>query len=294
MLCHHKFMVLSRLSGGTRKPRAVLCGSTNFTHNGVYRQANVVHVVRREDVAKEYPNLFEVLFGGADVTATRRYVTENNPIDAQNPLFAGFSPRSGGADLEAFAAQIRGATRDVLFCTTFDLNDGIEAALLGEPNDPILRLGLQNTRSQITGYHRDRTADFVATAMVPKGLEGYLQETTAGQRGNILIHTKLVIVDFTSYAPVVISGSHNLSGAASDGNDENFLIVRGDTDVADCYGCELMRLYDHYRFRWYLKQQGTEQEVSAALKEDDSWTEPYFTEGSLEESDRLRFAGEVV
>lgn len=28
-ICHHKFMVLSRLSGGTRRPRAVLCGSTN-------------------------------------------------------------------------------------------------------------------------------------------------------------------------------------------------------------------------------------------------------------------------
>jgi hypothetical protein len=70
------------------------------------------------------------------------------------------------------------------------------------------------------------------------------------------------------------------------------LIVRNNTDVADCYGCELMRLYDHYRFRWYLKQ-GT-QERSVALEEDDSWTDPYFVEGSLEESDRLRFAGDAV
>ncbi len=291
-ICHHKFMVLSRLSGGVRRPRAVLCGSTNFTHNGVYRQANVVHVVRREDVAQEYLDLFEVLFSGADVGATRRYVSENNPIDLERSPFAGFSPRSGGADLEAFAECIDAAKRDVLFCTAFGLHDGIEKALLGEPHDPILRLGLQNTRSEITGFHRDRTAQFVATAMLPKGLEGFLEETTAGQRGNILIHTKLVIVDFTSDSPTVISGSHNLSKSASEGNDENFLIVRGNTDVADCYGCELMRLYDHYRFRWFLKQ-GIEQ-GSAALKEDDSWTEPYFVEGSLEESDRLRFAGEVM
>jgi phosphatidylserine/phosphatidylglycerophosphate/cardiolipin synthase-like enzyme len=163
---------------------------------------------------------------------------------------------------------------------------------LGKPHDPILRLGLQNSRSEITGYHRDRTADFVATAMVPEGLEGFLEETTAGQRGNILIHTKLVVVDFTSDSPTVISGSHNLSRSASEGNDENFLIVRGDTDVADCYGCELMRLYDHYRFRWYLKQ-GTQQ-GAATLQEDDTWTEAYFVTGSLEESDRLRFAGEDV
>jgi hypothetical protein len=291
-ICHHKFMVLSRFSGGVRRPRAVLCGSTNFTHNGVYRQANVVHVVRREDIAQEYLDLFEVLFGRADVGETRRYVTENNPIDTSRPVFVGFSPRSGGTDLQAFIECIDAATRDVLFCTAFDLNDGIEEALLGRPHDPIFRLGLQNTRSKITGYHRDRTADFVATAMVPEGLEGFLEETTAGQRGNILIHTKLVVVDFTSDSPTVISGSHNFSESASEGNDENFLIVRKNTDVADCYGCELMRLYDHYRFRWYLKQ-GT-QDRSVALEEDDAWTAPYFAEGSLEESDRLRFAGAAV
>jgi hypothetical protein len=291
-ICHHKFVVLSRMMAGKRVPRAVLCGSTNFTENGVYRQANVVHVLRREDVAERYLDLFEVLFGGADVPATRQYITEHNPLDTSAGLFAGFSPRSGGADLQAFIEEIGSAERDLLFCTTFDLNDDIERALLGDPNDPILRLGLQNSRSQITGYHRDRTADFVATAMVPEGLEGYLKETTAGQRGNILIHTKLIIVDFTSEMPTVISGSHNLSRSASEGNDENFLILRGNSDVADSYGCELMRLYDHYRFRWYLKEGGP-QHQPAGLKGDDSWTDPYFEQGSLEESDRMRFAGDT-
>jgi hypothetical protein len=38
---HDKFIVLSRVDGvGQRQPQAVLCGSTNFTANGVYRQAN--------------------------------------------------------------------------------------------------------------------------------------------------------------------------------------------------------------------------------------------------------------
>ena len=76
---------------GKRVPRAVLCGSTNFTENGVYRQANVVHVLRREDVAECYLDLFEVL-EGADVPATR-HITEHNP-DTSAGLFAGFSPRS--------------------------------------------------------------------------------------------------------------------------------------------------------------------------------------------------------
>lgn len=80
--------------------------------------------------------------------------------------------------------------------------------------------------------------------------QAFSRKFPSGQRRNILIHTKLIIVDFTSDAPLVISGSHNFSRAASHDNDENFLIIRDNIEVADAYGCELMRLYDHYRFRF--------------------------------------------
>ena len=63
---HDKFIVASRMHGDDRVPQAVLCGSTNFTENGVYRQANVVHVAERPDLAAQYLVLFEVLFGGDD------------------------------------------------------------------------------------------------------------------------------------------------------------------------------------------------------------------------------------
>lgn len=291
-ICHHKFIVLSRLEKGTRLPQAVLCGSSNFTENGVYRQANVVHVVEHSDIAQDYLDLFEVLFRGDDPDATRTYITAANPIALSQPLFAGFSPRSKQTDLQAFVAAIQSARRDVLFCTVFQLDDSIANALLGHPHDAVLRYGLQNTRSQITGYHADCTADFCATAMLSTGLEGFLKETTAGQRGNILIHTKIILVDFTSDAPIVISGSHNFSYAASHWNDENFLIMRGNRDIADAYGCEVLRLYDHYRFRSRIKECGSDEKSKPlTLTEDESWTDPYFEEGSLKMADRLRFAG---
>src|SRR5258706_6604867 len=130
--------------------------------------------------------------------------------------------------------------------------------------------------------------------MLPTGIEGFEKETTLGEAHNILIHTKLVIVDFTSDAPIVISGSHNLSKSASEANDENYFIVRGDTDVADCYGCELMRLYDQYRFRFRAREDansgGTDSKpVHLCLLPDDSWTEPYFKTATLKFLDRLRF-----
>lgn len=288
---HNKFMVLSRVdAAGQLQPEAVLCGSTNFTPNGVYRQANVVHVLDDASVSASYLDTFEQVWATpADVGATRQWITQHNPMDPQQPLFAGFSPRSGQGDLREFVEIITAAKKDVLFVTAFALPDDILNALLGQPHDDILRYGLQNTASRITGFHADRSAEFAATALLNTGLEGWLRENMKGQKGNLLVHTKAVVTDFTSDAPTIISGSHNLSAAASNGNDENYLIVRGDTDLADRYGLELLRFYEHYRFRYFAKKLALKQVQPLAT--DDSWTNDYYLPGDLRQLSRLRFSG---
>lgn len=298
---HDKFAVLSRVRAGQRDPVSVLCGSTNWTRSGVYLQANVVHIAESAELAGNYLRLFELLFGGATVPETRKWIDENDPLPEDPPVVTGFSPRSGEKDLDAFVATIDQAERDVLFCTAFDLDNRIEQALLGKAHDDVLRIGLQNRPSEITGYHRDRTADFVATAYLKEGLEGFLAEKTR-QPSGILIHTKLVVVNFTSDAPLVISGSHNLSAAASGQNDENYLVIRGETDVADCYGVEALRLYDHYRYRWAFDQDNTHPRPDDpcagrppnTLCPDERWTTNYFKDGSLEAADRERFGVPVT
>ena len=288
---HNKFIVLSRVDGsGEHQPAAVLCGSTNFTANGVYRQANVVHVLDDESIAASYLQTFEQIWAQPeDIGATRDWVTEHNPMNPQQPLFAGFSPRTGGADLQEFVRIIGTAKKDVLFVTAFSLPDAILNALLGQPHDDILRYGLQNTASRITGFHADRSAEFAATALLNTGLEGWLRENMKGQKGNLLVHTKAVVTDFTTDTPTIISGSHNLSASASNGNDENYLIIRGDTDLADRYGLELLRFYEHYRFRYFAKKLALKQVSPLAI--DDSWTNDYYLEGDLRQLSRLRFAG---
>ncbi|MGF6330931.1 phosphatidylserine/phosphatidylglycerophosphate/cardiolipin synthase-like enzyme [Pseudomonas sp. BS3782 TE3695] len=288
---HNKFMVLSRLdAAGQHQPEAVLCGSTNFTANGVYRQANVVHVLDDARVSASYLQTFEQVWGTpADVGATREWLTENNPMQPEQALFAGFSPRSGQGDLREFVDIINAAKKDLLFVTAFALPDEVLNALLGLPHDDILRYGLQNTVSSITGFHADRTAQFAATALLNTGLEGWLKENMKGQKGRLLVHTKAIVVDFTSDKPTIISGSHNLSEAASNGNDENYLIIRGDTDLADRYGLELLRFYEHYRFRYFAKKLALKQ--VRPLAADDSWTDDYYLEGDLRMLSRLRFAG---
>ncbi len=295
-ICHDKFIVLSRIEHEERVPQAVLCGSTNFTENGVYRQANVVHVAAVRDIAARYLSAFEALFGGASQGDMRKWINANDPLSSDGPLQVGFSPRTDEVDLDFFVGEINKAQRDLLFCTAFAIKDRILEALLGKPHDDVLRLGVQNTRSKITGYHRDRTADFSAAALLSKGLEGFLKESMAGQKGSIFIHTKLIVVDFTSPAPTVISGSHNFSHNASYGNDENYLVIRGNPDVADCYGVELMRIFDHYRFRYHVKSKGGAGKdpcprPPGTLCPSDLWTTPYFEAGTLEMADRLRFGG---
>ena len=288
---HNKFMVLSRLNAaGQHQPEAVLCGSTNFTANGVYRQANVVHVLDDAQVGASYLQTFEQVWTTpADVGATRKWLTENNPMQPDQALFAGFSPRSGQGDLREFVEIINAAKKDLLFVTAFALPDEVLNALLGQPHDDILRYGLQNTVSRITGFHADRTAQFAATALLNTGLEGWLKENMKGQKGNLLVHTKAIVIDFTSDSPTIISGSHNLSEAASNGNDENYLIIRGDTDLADRYGLELLRFYEHYRFRYFAKKLSLKQ--VRPLAPDDSWTDDYYLKGDLRMLSRLRFAG---
>lgn len=295
-LMHNKFAVLSRIgSNGDRTPVAVLAGSTNWTENGCYRQANVVHISRAASVLERYTAMFETLITTSDDRGdTKRWINKNNVLPTAPERFAGFSPRSGMVDIDLIAGLISSAQRDVIFSTAFKLRDEITDALLGSPNDQILRMGVQNTSSsKITGVHRDRTALFTAAALLPRGLEGWLKETSGKQRGNIRVHTKAIAIDITSDTPMVISGSHNFSTNASRSNDENYLIIRRDVDVADVYLCEIMRIYDHYRFRFSAKEQGKAGNPMKPpqLAGDDSWTDKYFTQGHLKELDRLLFCG---
>jgi len=288
---HDKFIVLSKINAQDEHvPQAVLCGSTNFTENGVYRQANVVHVANDKAIAGHYQELFDVIWRDPeDVSATRNWINQNNAMDPNSNLFVGFSPRTGGADLAEFVNIIQAADKDLLFSTAFKLPEDVLDALLGAENDDVLRYGIQNTASRITGFHADRTAEFTATALLSKGLEGWVKEGLRGQRGKLLVHTKIVVANFTTDSPTIISGSHNLSKPASNGNDENYLIIRGDTDLADRYGLEVLRFYEHYRFRYYAKLLKFKQAQPLAV--DDSWADNYYKAGNLKMLSRLRFSG---
>jgi phosphatidylserine/phosphatidylglycerophosphate/cardiolipin synthase-like enzyme len=99
-----------------------------------------------------------------------------------------------------------------------------------------------------------------------------------------------MLIDPLSDDPVVITGSVNFSEASTTKNDENMLIIRGNTRVADIFLGEFMRLFNHFHSRNQLNKLSDEEANEAEyLSSNDSWTTPYYTKGTQEYSERLLF-----
>ena len=99
-----------------------------------------------------------------------------------------------------------------------------------------------------------------------------------------------MLIDPLTDDPIVITGSANFSDASTVNNDENLLIIRGDTRVADIFLGEFMRLFNHFGARNRANRRKEEDaKASRYLFADDSWTGVHFEEGSQLCEERLLF-----
>ncbi|MBR0753249.1 hypothetical protein JQ604_13750 [Bradyrhizobium jicamae] len=73
--------------------------------------------------------------------------------------------------------------------------------------------------------------------------------------GHAIIHDKIIVIDpLDEKRCTVITGSHNLGYKASYCNDENFLIIEGNRDLAVSYAVHVLDLYEHYLMRARLEE----------------------------------------
>lgn len=126
---------------------------------------------------------------------------------------------------------------------------------------------------------------------LPRGGVQMAAESLSGLNVNVdFLHTKYLLIDPLTDDPIVVTGSANFSDNSTTMNDENMIIVRGDTRLADLFLTEFMRLFNHFRGRNELNAMSP-----AALKkieslaEDGSWTTPYYTPGEQLCAERLLF-----
>ena len=65
---------------------------------------------------------------------------------------------------------------------------------------------------------------------------------------------------------------------ASEKNDENFIVVRGNKELAEAYAVECLATYDHYRWRSYVKEMvDAGKNVWSHLSNNPKWQEDYLS-----------------
>lgn len=304
-LSHHKVIVLTK--GG--RAQGVLTGSTNFSEGGIYGHSNVVHVCENNRIAGEYLWLWNELERNEGKKVVAPTLEGRTPLPA-DPTKAGttpiFSPRPDLAALEWYAREAKDAN-DALFMTfAFGMHDlfqdayrhgtaRLRYALMEKMSGPTKTAAQRRANeAKIIALRRMEPNKFAIGAYLGKGtFDRWLAEQLSGLNVHVrYLHTKYMLVDPLGKNPLVVSGSANFSEASTADNDENMLVIRGDTRVADIYVGEFMRLYNHFAFRDWLSQHPDPDHAQVSrLDEQDRWWKRYFG-GSFASRQRAYFAGD--
>jgi phosphatidylserine/phosphatidylglycerophosphate/cardiolipin synthase-like enzyme len=291
-IAHNKFVVL--LEDG--EARQVWTGSTNITAGGIFGHSNVGHVVRDAGVAAKYLSYWEELSGDPEAKDLRPQVEEATPVPGgapePNKTTVLFSPRSSLEALEWYAERMDAAESAVFLTAAFGISEPIEQ-VLEEDKDYLRYVLLEKEDEDMQVLFRDPDNRFAVGATYgDTPLGNLLAERLTGLNTHVrYVHTKYVLVDPLSDDPLVITGSANFSEPSTKENDENMLVIRGDTRVADVYLGEFMRLFNHFFARNLVgEQEDPATSPQTDLSPNDSWRVDHYREGPTQK-ERLYFAG---
>lgn len=296
-ISHNKFFVLLRRG----RPVQVWTGSTNITTGGIFGQANVGHVVRDSVTARKYLAYWNLLAADPLNKDLRPALGELSP-DLSGPAPEGitpiFSPRPDLDMLKWYGERLDAAKQTACLTAAFGVNP-LFAAVLNKDRDYPRFLLLEKKGSNYDIYSADPDVQVsVGSHLMTGSLYQWMEERLTGLNLHVrYIHTKFLLVDPLGDDPLVITGSANFSEPSTNQNDENMLVIRGDTRVADIYLGEFMRLFSHFYFRFHanrvkelLEDDGKTSGIF--LTEDDSWTRRYYNPDSPKFKLRKLFSGE--
>ena len=297
---HNKFIV--RLRGGT-DPTLVWTGSTNFTPSGFLGQSNVGHLVDDAATAKQYLDYWMLLRKDpalADARTGAMRLTPNPPaLIAPASIARVFSPRPKSELLGWYGDRIEDAVGSVMFTAAFGVTqkligplakdrDFLRFILMEKPPAVKVKAELSKDRDLIISYGAVLGEMYTFKNGVPtarKKIKDFeldkwlLKEDHFRHDGFVFfVHTKFLLIDPLSNDPLVCSGSANFSPDSLLANDENMLLIRGNTRVADIYLTEFDRLFRHFYFRDVANEIEARggQAKEPFLDETSKWTDSYF------------------
>lgn len=297
-LAHSKVFILKK----NGKPVKVLTGSTNFSTNGLYINANHVLVFNDATVASTYEDIFQKSFSLALMSAFK-----NSQEAAKDFAFKAngipdmtirFSPHPKDVATKFFTTinkRILAAKSDVLFAIMNDKSASsiLDAVQKQVKSDKVFTYGITDVigkKSDIKLYKPDskkgiRIAGKPGTFILPPPFTG------EAKIPGISIHHKFVVVDFKSDSPVVFCGSSNLAFGPEQQNGDNLLEIR-DKDAVTAFAIEAIRLVDHFQFRDKMALSGKKASTKTVNLHDSSennWVDKYYDDKDLMFMERTLF-----
>jgi phosphatidylserine/phosphatidylglycerophosphate/cardiolipin synthase-like enzyme len=294
---HNKFIVL--LKGD--KPVAVWTGSTNVSAGGIFGHSNVGHIAWDEVVAAKYLDYWRRLADNLTPTKLRApnkaatpTPSGKPPVNSVTPLFAARDDKDGNETLQWYADRLADAKE--VSCMTFTFNiDEVFQGVLSKDNDVLRYVIKDDPLGADESIGHDRDVIFASGGYLEAGaLANFLSERPNPLNTNRYIHNKFMLVDPLSNDPLVVTGSANFSRPSQRVNDENMLVIRGDTRVADIYFGEFMRVFDHHYARYIvrlLSDEGRADPDAGYLKDKSAdWIPSHFDADSYKSKRRKYFA----
>jgi hypothetical protein len=305
---HNKFLVLCQ--GDT--PQSVWTGSTNWSITGLCTESNNALHIHDQAVAQSFLGYWHRLRDHGDQPG-RTFAADNRAgaFDGPNPgtvtgpdqapvgvrAWYAALPLNGGKpaggtsltvddliDLGEAATLIRAAQHGVLFLM---FQPGPAVTSLIKPIEDLASSGRfvhgvinqpptgDTTHATLTFFNRGARSDDALSVVMPQMLrQPVAGENPENRYDNVMIHSKLIVVDPFGETPIVMTGSHNMGKKASSENDDNLVIVTGASGLAREYAVYIQVVFDAYKWR-YERAQGTSSPGAAntwsGLARDDTW-----------------------
>jgi phosphatidylserine/phosphatidylglycerophosphate/cardiolipin synthase-like enzyme len=285
---HNKFVVESDAAGNVAG--RVLTGSTNWTTSGLCTQLNNVLIVENATIAGRFLDQWGKLVADGDDMPAALKASNSNPTSDSN-ISVYFAASNGEAEFKPVLDLIAGAEEGILFLMFMPGQSPLLSALLDrvEKNDVYIRGVVSSVTTSKNGgaigsvggqviksgapaqeFHHD----VELPAGVGEGEKPSWAETEFtvseihGAHLMAIVHSKTIVIDPFSPNCAVITGSHNFSDSASTKNDENLVIIRGNTKLAQAYALHINGVYDHYSWRAFLASGGNPDQIYKPL---DGW-----------------------
>ncbi|MGE0283473.1 MAG: phospholipase D-like domain-containing protein [Rhizobiaceae bacterium] len=301
---HNKFIVKMR----DGEPISVWTGSTNFSPSGFIGQANTGHLVRNKTIAEKFAAYWDFLSNDPVSDDFKVWTKDNSPNPA-NELERGttviFSPRVGAKMLKWYGQRAVEREKPWFFTAAFGMNPTTNDMheLLLQPQDHLRFVLMESDKDNVVpGFRKaDPNIWFAIGSLLGRkkrtdkdalDLENWLVEEHHRAKGNVFyVHQKFILIDPLGDDPLVFAGSANFSPASLSSNDENMLLIRGDTRVADIYLTEFDRLYRHFLYRGAANgSKPAKVDSNRFLETDDSWVEKHFKADSYQSRRRQMFS----